>query len=83
MLRDILKSGRFISVSFIKKDGTLSKVAGRMGVTKYLRGGKSTVAKHKEYITIFDLHRGYRNVNLNNIVTIKADGQTYNFGEVA
>jgi hypothetical protein len=40
----ILQSaGRFVTVVFEKKDGTLRTLTGRLGVTKHLKGGTSTL----------------------------------------
>lgn len=78
MLRELLNSGKFISVDFVKANGEKSKVSGRAGVKKYTKGGASTIREHKEYITLFDLKRGYRNVNVNNITAIRANGKEFN-----
>ena len=34
-------NGRFVSVTFIKKDGTERSMLCRLGVTKHLKGGES------------------------------------------
>ena len=36
---------KFASITFVKKDGTVRKINGRMGVTKDLKGGVNTTAK--------------------------------------
>ena len=77
MLKDIIKSGKWISVTFQKANGEISKVSGRTGVTKYLKGGISTVKDHNQYITVYDLKRGYRNVNVLNIISIRANNTVY------
>ena len=41
--------GKFITVSFIKKDGTARTLNGRIGVTKHLKGGTSTI-NHAKYL---------------------------------
>ncbi len=65
-------NGKFFTVEFIKKDGTLRKLTGRLGVKKYLTGGVSTVAHKPEYITVYDVqNKGYRNVNLDTIKSFK------------
>ncbi len=50
-------NGRFVSVSFVKKDGTVRNLTGRLGVTSHLKGGKKTVPEDN-YITIFDTQKG-------------------------
>ena len=61
----------FVTVSFIKADGTLRKMNCRMGVTKHLKGGKSTLDAAK-YVTVYDMAKAsYRAVNRDTIVDIK------------
>ena len=43
-------NGRFFSVSFIKKDGSLRKLVGRTGVTKALKHGLSTVNHNQDIV---------------------------------
>ena len=40
-------NGRFVSVTFIKKDGTERTMLCRLGVTKYLKGGTSKLDADK------------------------------------
>ena len=68
--------GKFVTVTFIKKDGTLRKLTGRMGVTKHLRGGQSTLSPDK-YVTIFDVQaNGYRAINRDTIQSIVTANKT-------
>ena len=63
--------GRIFTVTFTKKDGTIRKMNCRMGVTKYLKGGKCTLDKNK-YIIVFDMqNNAYRAVNKETILDIK------------
>jgi hypothetical protein len=67
-------NGKILSVTFIKKDGTLRVMNGRLGVTKHLRGGTSTLDASK-YITLYDLQsEGYRAVNRKTIVSVTIGG---------
>jgi hypothetical protein len=67
-------NGKILSVTFIKKDGTLRVMNGRLGVTKHLRGGASTLDASK-YITLYDLQsEGYRAVNRKTIVSVTIGG---------
>lgn len=69
-------AGKFVTVTFIKKDGTERTLNGRTGVTKYLKGGKSTVDTNK-YFVVFDMVKsGYRCINRNTIKTITCGGLT-------
>jgi|AntDeeMinimDraft_6_1070357.scaffolds.fasta_scaffold01786_15 hypothetical protein len=71
--------GRFFSVHFIKADGSLRKMQCRTGVTKGLRGGKSTT-NHKPHLrTVFDIEAGqYRCINVDTMLQMRAFGQTFN-----
>ena len=70
--------GKFITVSFIKKDGTTRTLNGRTGVTKYLKGGTSTV-DHDKYLVVYDtVNTGYRCVNKDTIVSVTCEGLTIN-----
>ncbi len=67
-------NGRFVSVSFVKKDGTVRNLVGRLGVTSHLKGGKKTVPEDK-YITIFDTQKGaYRSINRDTILSVRSAG---------
>jgi len=75
MLDELLLSsvGRFVTVEFYKKDGSLRILNGRLGVTKHLKGGVSTLDPDK-YITIYDLvNKGYRAVNRSTIRSVTVD----------
>mgnify|MGYP000927455164 FL=1 len=64
-------AGRFVTVTFTKKDGTDRVLTGRLGVTKHLKGGKSTLDA-EQYITIFDVvNKGYRAINRSTIKSVK------------
>lgn len=62
--------GKVFSVCFYKKDGSLRTLQGRLGVHKDIKGKGSTVAKHSEYICVYEMHNNYRNVNLNTISSV-------------
>lgn len=67
----IQSAGRFVTVTFTKKDGTDRVLTGRLGVTKHLKGGKSTLDA-EQYITIFDVvNKGYRAINRSTIKSVK------------
>ena len=75
-LDDIILSsgGKFVSVTFVKKDGSLRTLTGRLGVTKHLKGGVSTLDPN-QYITIFDVvNKGYRAVNRETIQSVTFEG---------
>lgn len=67
----ILKSnGRIFTVTFIKKDGTVRVLNGRLGVEKHLKGGECTLDKDK-FIIVYDLKaEGYRAVDKESIIDV-------------
>ena len=74
----ILQSaGRFVTVVFEKKDGTIRTLTGRMGVTKWLKGGQSTLDKD-QFITIYDVvNKGYRAINRDSIMSVTINHQQH------
>ena len=63
--------GKIFSVSFIKKDGTERTMVCRLGVQKYLSGGKSVNDPNK-HLTVFDMQKkAYRNVALETIYKLR------------
>jgi|TARA_R110000868_G_scaffold207866_1_gene456905 hypothetical protein len=70
-------NGKFVSVTFTKKDGSTRVLVGRLGVTKGLKGGKSTLDPEK-FITIFDVQAdGYRAINRETIQSVRIDGKEF------
>ena len=70
-------NGKFVSVTFIKKDGSERVLVGRLGVTSRLKGGKSTLDPN-QYITIFDVQNdGYRAINRETILSVRLAGEEY------
>ena len=67
-------NGKMVTVTFIKQDGSTRVLNGRLGVKKYLKGGKLNV-NTDEYISIYDVqNKGYRSVNRNTIVALRMQG---------
>lgn len=67
-------NGKMVTVTFIKQDGSTRILNGRLGVKKYLKGGKSAVNPN-EYISIYDVqNKGYRSINRNTIVALRMQG---------
>lgn len=64
---------KFFSIEFVKADGSLRILNGRLGVKKHLKGGRdfNDVNKH---ITVYDVgSRGYRNVSLADVKAFTVD----------
>ena len=64
----IEKANGFVTVTFLKKDGSQRKMNCRMGVTKHLKGGTSTLDAG-QYVTVYDMaSAGYRAINRDTII---------------
>ena len=67
----LASNGKIITVQFIKKDGSIRTLNGRIGVTKHLKGGECTLDKEK-FIIMYDLkNNGYRAINKDSIINVK------------
>jgi hypothetical protein len=70
----IIKSSRFFSAEFTKKDGTVRYIRGRAGVKKYLKpNAKPQVYKPSEmgYLTIWDMvKKEYRLINSQTLIKV-------------
>ena len=61
---------KFFTVTFVKANGEIRKLNGRLGVTKHTVSGNTTDA-HDEYLCVYDMDKkGYRNVNVGTITSI-------------
>ena len=69
----LAKGNKIFSVTFIKKDGSIRKLVGRLGVRKGVKGvGMSFSPSEKNLMVVFDMHkRAFRMVNLQTILEIK------------
>lgn len=79
-LADIIaqSNGKFITVVFYKKDNSIRKMNCRLGVTKYLKGGNSTLDKDK-FIIVYDMVKnGYRAIDKESIVSVTLNGTIFN-----
>jgi hypothetical protein len=69
--RILSSNGKIFSVEFVKKDGSRRLMNCRLGVTKHLKGGSSTLNPDK-FITVYDLQsEGYRSINKDSIINVK------------
>lgn len=77
-------NSKFFTVEFIKKNGDLRKINGNI---RYVPGhdGINPVAHLKQYITVVlpkkdgENRAQFRNVNLENVVSISVNGNVYKF----
>lgn len=80
-LKSFLKSlgGKFVSLEFVKLDGSVRKLTGRFGVKAHLAGGENLVeAEDRPYLTVFDtVAKGYRTINLATVKNVRACNRTF------
>lgn len=71
--------GKFVGVDFVKKDGEVRSLNGRLGVRKHLAGGVNVVeAVDRPYLVVYDVKNvGYRTVNLATVDTVRAQSCVY------
>jgi hypothetical protein len=69
-------SNKFMTVTFVKKDGAMRTINGRMNVTKHLKGGKATIDMDKYLILYSNADKGYRAINKDTILAVSVDGVT-------
>jgi hypothetical protein len=80
VIKMVSKYSRFFGITFIKSDGSLRKMNCKLGVTKYLKGGKNTVAHKPELLTVYSRNdKNYRNVNILTTIEIRGCKQTFKF----
>lgn len=73
-----IAGNKFITVSFLKKDGTPRTINGRLHVKRYLKGGDNPNTRKDEFIIIYSMKdKGYRTVNLDSVFRIAASGKEY------
>lgn len=72
MIDDAASGGKFFSVVFVKKDGSVREMTCRLGVVKHLRGGERTLPK--DYIVAFDVNAdekgAYRAINPDTVLKV-------------
>ena len=69
-------AGKFVTVTFMKRDGTLRKLNGRINVTKYLKYGPY-VADTGTAFCVYDVKdKGYRSIRKESILGITCGGLT-------
>lgn len=70
----IIKSSKFFSAEFVKKDGSVRYIHGRSGVKKYLKpDAKPQAYKPSDmgYLTIWDMHKkAYRLINSQSLISV-------------
>jgi len=86
-LPTILKTGRFVSVDFVKKNHEKRRITGRVGVAKHTKGGKLAFSPDEKGMVLIwestkrnrkdEKDKGYRLVTLNRVISVRANGEVY------
>jgi hypothetical protein len=82
MMRRIIEAtvqDKFFTIEFVKRDGSLRRINGRLGVKKHTKGGRDCNT-NKQMMTVYDNYaKGYRNVNLSTVNYVVVDGIKHEF----
>ena len=75
----LIADGKFFSVDFLKRDGSLRTMQARLGVQCHLKGGEKAFSDaEKGIITVYSTDaNGYRSVRVDSIRSLTAQGCTY------
>ena len=66
-----VNGGRIFTVTFKKKDGTLRKLNGRLGVHHGKKLSSPTTESIPKYLVVYDVQKqAYRNVNVSTIQSV-------------
>jgi hypothetical protein len=76
LVDQFVKTGRIFGAVYIKKDGQQTKVNGRFGVAKHLKGGRRTVPGSM-YVIWDNNRRRYTALDPERIVSVTYKGMTY------
>lgn len=67
----IIRSGKFFSCEFKKRDGSIRKMTARSGVKKHLKGGTpSYSASDLGLVTVYEMGTGYRSIPVYNLLKV-------------
>jgi hypothetical protein len=70
--------GKIFTVTYKKKDGTIRKLNGRLGVHFGKKLAKPTTSNHYQYIVVYDMQKkAYRNVNVTTVQSVKMLHKTF------
>jgi hypothetical protein len=71
---------KLFSVTFVKKDGSLRTLTGRLGVSHGKTKGLPTTAAIQKYLVVYDMReKGYRNVNVETVKSVSMGGMKVSF----
>ncbi len=86
--REIIHTGKFVTVTFRKRDESIRVMNGRTGVAKYVKGeaGKGRAYDFDEHgiVNLYETKNEaeepsakYRSVRLASLISVKAEGEEY------
>tara|TARA_R110001606_G_scaffold387079_1_gene551479 strand:+ start:45 stop:353 length:309 start_codon:yes stop_codon:yes gene_type:complete len=80
-IMEAIKTGKFFTIKFVKKNGELRELNGRLGVKKHLKGGSLGYdPKTFNYIIVFDVvNEGYRTVNVDTVIELTCNKNKIEF----
>ena len=82
MMRRIIEAtvqDKFFTIEFVKADGSIRKINGRLGVEKHKKGGRDCNT-NKQMMTVYDNYaKGYRNVNRATVNYVVVEGIKHEF----
>lgn len=66
-------AGKMFACTFVKQDGSIRELNGRLGVTKYLKGSNNK--QNNDFIVVYDVvNKGYRSINKQTILSVRTSG---------
>lgn len=78
LCKTYLDNGRFFSVTFRKKDGSLRKMIARRGVKRNIQGNPRYNPADYNLLVVWSVNdEAYRSINLNTVLEVKAAGLTF------
>lgn len=82
LIETLAPKSMYFTVTFIKADKTVRVMNCQRGVKVHLKGGKSTIAKKENLISVYDTgKKAYRCINALTVTQIKAGGEVISLKE--
>jgi hypothetical protein len=80
-LAKIIRSGKYVTITALKSDGTVRVLNGRAKVKKYLKGGKRTTDPAK-CVNVHEVgdkpgEERYRSFRIDRLISVKSGGELY------
>jgi len=74
---EVATDGKFFTIIFEKKDGSIRKLNGRTGVVRYLKGTGSS-KRPSAIRAVWDRSNlAYRSFDINRLIEVRAHGRVY------